>query len=70
MHKFLLASDKFMSEMHLKQSILLIVIVAHLLKPMKELNSLYKQEMQILFTKVTLIKLIFSMICHMINQNF
>ena len=50
-NKFLLAGDKFMTEMHLKQSAalmvnqdLLTVLVDHLLKTKKESKSLKKQE--------------------------
>ena len=66
-HKFLLAGDKFMSEMHLKQPGFTDKLVVHLLKTKKELKSLCKQETQIIFTKMTLIKLVFSMIWLMVN---
>ena len=60
-NKFLLASDRYMPEMHLKQPGLLTVLVIHLLKTKKELKSLYKLEIQTLFTKMSLIKLVFNM---------
>ena len=66
-HKFLLAGDKFMSEMHLKQPRFTDKLVVHLLKTKKELKNLCKQETQIIFTKMTLIKLVFSMIWLMVN---
>ena len=52
-NKFLLAGDKFMPEMHLKQEDLLIVLVGHLQKIKKELRSLCKPEIQILFIKMS-----------------
>ena len=60
-NKFLLAGDKFMPEMHLKQPGF-IVLVDHLLKIKKEFKNLKKQEIQVIFTKMNLIKLVFSMI--------
>ena len=53
--KFLLAGDKFMPEMHLKQAV-------------KKLKSLSRLEIQILFTEMGLIKPVFSMIWLMVNQ--
>ena len=38
---FLLAGDQFMPEMHLKQLVLLTVLVIHLQKIKKELKSLW-----------------------------
>ena len=46
-NKFLLARDKFMPEMHLKQP---RVTVDHLLKRRKELKNLEKQDIQAIFT--------------------
>ena len=60
-NKFLLAGDKFMSEMHLKQPELLVLVV-HLLKIKKKLKNLKKQEIQAIFTKINLIRLVFNMI--------
>ena len=48
---FLLAGDKFMPEMHLRQQGLLIVPVDHLLRLEKEFKNLKKQEIQAIFTK-------------------
>ena len=75
-NKFLLVGDKFMPEMHLKQlfnnsilnNFLLIVLVVHSQKIKKELKSLCKLEIQILFRKMHLIKLVFNMIWLMENQ--
>ena len=54
-NKFLLARDKFMPEMHLKQP---RVTVDHLVKRRKELKNLKKQDIQAIFTKMNLIKLL------------
>ena len=43
-NKFLLVGDKFMPEMHLKQSDFFIVLVVHLPKIKKEWKSLCKLE--------------------------
>ena len=49
----LLAGDKFMPEMHLKQPLdLLIVLLDHLLKIKKEYKNLKKQEIHNIFTKM------------------
>ena len=61
-NKFLLAGDKLMPEMHLNNPDLLIVLVVHLLKINKEFKNLKKQEIQTIFTKMNLIKLVFNMI--------
>ena len=52
-NKFLLAGDKLMPEMHLKQPGL-IVLVDHLLKTKKEFKHLKKQEIQTIFTYMRL----------------
>ena len=44
---------------------LLIVLVNRLLKTKKELKNLKKQELQAIFTKMNLTRLVFNMICHM-----
>ena len=68
LNKILLAGDKFMSEMHLKQSgYSLIVLVVHLLKAKKEFKILCKQEIQIIFIGMILTKLVFNMIWLMVN---
>ena len=58
---FLLAGDKFVPEIHLKQPDLLIVHADHLPKIKKELENLKKQEIYAIFTKTNLIRLVFSM---------
>ena len=50
-NKFLLAGNKFMPEMHLKQPGFLIVPVGYLLKTKKGFQNLKKQEIQVIFTK-------------------
>ena len=67
-NKFLLAGDIFMPEMHLKQPGLLAVLVVHLPKAKKELKSLWKLEIQTLFTEMGSIKLVFNMIWLMPNE--
>ena len=67
-NKVFLASDEFMPEMYLKQPGLLIVPVIHLLKRKKELQNLCRHEIQILFTKMVLIKLVFNLIWLTVNQ--
>ena len=64
-NKFLLAGDKFMPEMHLKQPGFTYSALDHLLKTKKEFKNLKKQEIQAIFTKMNLIRLIFNMIWHM-----
>ena len=54
----LLAGDKFMPEMHLKQ----LVLVDRLQKTKKEFKNLQKQEIQTIFTKLNLIRFAFNMI--------
>ena len=66
-NNFLLASDKFMPEMHLKNPDLLIVLlVDHLLKTRKEFKNLKKQEIRAIFTKMNLIRHAFSTIWLMV----
>ena len=67
-NKFLLVGDQFMPEMHLKQPGFTCSVVVHSQKTKKELKNLCKLEMQILFIKMNLIKLVFSMIRLMENQ--
>ena len=65
-NKFLLAGDMFMPELHLKPGFTLLVV--HLPETKKELKSLCRLEIQILFTEMNLIKLVFNMIWLMVNQ--
>ena len=64
-NKFLLAGDKFMPEMHLKQPGFTYSAFGDLLKTKKEFKNLKEQEIQTIFTKMNLIKLVFNMIWHM-----
>ena len=61
-NKFLLAGDKLMPEMHLKQPGFTYNALDNLLKTKKEFKKLKKQEIQAVFTKMNLIKLVFNMI--------
>ena len=54
-NKFLLAGDKYMPKMHLKIKI----------KIKNEFQNLKKQEIQAVFTKINLIRLVLNMIWHM-----
>ena len=56
-NKLLLAGDKLMSEIHLKELGLLVVLVYHLRKVKKEFGNLKEQEIETIFTKMTLIRL-------------
>ena len=67
-NKFLLTGDKFMPEMHLKQPGITYSACGPLKKTKKELKSLCRQEIQILFTEMSLIKLVSNMIWLMANQ--
>ena len=60
-NKLLLAGDKFMSEIHLRQPGLLVVLVQHLQKAKKEFRNLKEQEIETTFTKVNLIRLFLNM---------
>ena len=61
-NKFLLAGDKFMPEMHLKQPGFTYSACGPFTKKKKEFRNLKKQEIQTIFTKMNLIRLVFSMI--------
>ena len=67
-NKFLLLGDQFMPKLHLNNLLLLIVHVVHLLKTKSELKSLIRLEIQILFTEMNLIRLIFNVIWLTANQ--
>ena len=51
-NKLLLAGDKCMPEIHLRQPQLLTVLVDHLLNMNKEFKSLKKLEIQTVYTKM------------------
>ena len=61
-NKFLLAGDKFMPEMHLKQSEFTYSACQPFTKNKERFKNLKKQEIQTIFTKLNLIKLVFNMI--------
>ena len=61
-NKFLLIGDKFMPDMRLKQPGFTYSACGPFTKTKKELISLCKLEIQILFIKKNLIKLVFSTI--------
>ena len=72
-NKFLLAGDKFMPEMHLKQPGFTYSACGpyhknQKPKTKKELKSLCGQEIYILLKKMNLIRLVFSKIWLMANQ--
>ena len=68
MKKFLLAVDKFMPEMHLKQPEFTYNARGPFTKSKERMKSLCKLELQIFFTEMSLIKLVFNMIWLMVNQ--
>ena len=59
--KFLLAGDKFMPEMHLKQPGFTYSACRPFTKKKKEFKNLKKQETEAIYTKINLIKLVFNM---------
>ena len=64
-NKFLLAGDKFMPEMHLKQLGFTYSACGPFTKKKKEFKNLKKQGIQAIFIKMNLIRLVFNMIWHM-----
>ena len=68
MNNFLLVGDKFMPEMHLKQPGFTYIACGPFTQKKKELKSLCKVEIEILFIKINLIKLVFNMVWLMANQ--
>ena len=65
-NKYLLVGDKFMPEIHLKQPGFTYSPCGPFTKN-KELKSLCRLEIQILFIEINLIKLVFNMIWLMEN---
>ena len=59
---FLLAGDKFMPDMHLRQPRFTFVLVDHLPKTRKESKTLKRQEIHDIFIKTNQINLVFNMI--------
>ena len=66
-NKFLIAGDKFMPEIHLKQLGFTYSACGPFIKN-KELKNLCRQEIQTLFTEMNLIKLALNMSWLMVNQ--
>ena len=64
-NRFLLTGDKFMPEMHLRQPGFTYRASGPFTKIKKEFKNLKKKEIQAIFTKMNLIRLVFSMIWHM-----
>ena len=61
-NKFLLTDDKFLPEMHLKQPKFTYSACGPFTKTRKEFKNIKKQEIQAIFTKMKLIRLVFNMI--------
>ena len=62
-NKFLLAGDKFMPEMYLRQPVFTYSVCGPFTKNKKRIQKLKKkQEIQTIFTKMNLIKLVCNMI--------
>ena len=66
-NKFLLAGDKYMPEMHLKQLGFTNSACGPFTKNKERIQNLKKQEIQTIFTKMSLIRLVFNMIWLMEN---
>ena len=65
-NKFLLARDKFMPEMHLKQPGFTYSVCGPFTKNKERIQkNSKKQEILTIFTKMNLIKLVFNMVWHM-----
>ena len=58
-NKFLLAGDKFMPEMHLRQPQFIYSACEPLLDKKKELKNLNKQVIRVIFIETSSIKLVF-----------
>ena len=61
-NKFLLAGEKFIPEMHLKQPGFTYSAFGPFTKNKERIQKFKKREIQIIFTKMNLIKLAFNMI--------
>ena len=64
-NKFLLAGDKFMPEMHLRQPGFTYSACGPFTKNKERIQSLKKQGIQAIFIKMNLIRIVFNMIWHM-----
>ena len=60
-NKFLLAGDKIMPDMHLKQPGFTYSTCGPFTKNKERIQKLKKQEMQTIFTKMNFIRLVFNM---------
>ena len=61
-NKFLLAGDNFISEMHLKQPGFTYSACGPFTKNKERIQKFKKQEIQAIFTKMSLIRLVFNMV--------
>ena len=66
-NKLFLSGDQFMHKMHLKQPGFTYSAFGLFTKTKRELKNLWKQETQIIFTRMILIKLVFKMRRLMVN---
>ena len=66
-NNFLLEEDKFMPGMHLKQPRFTYSTCGLFTKNKERIKILCTQEIQIIFTRIILIKLVFNMIWLMVN---
>ena len=66
-NKFLLVGDKFMPKMHLKQPGFTYSACGTFTKNKERIEKISRLEIQILFTEMNLIKLVFHMIWLMVN---
>ena len=60
---FLLAGDKFMPEMHLKQPGFTYSVCGPFTKTKERIQN-FRQEIQTMFTKMNFLKLVFRMVWH------
>ena len=67
-NKFLLAGDKFMPEMHLKQPGFTYSACGPFTKNKERIEKFMQMKIQILFTETNSIKLVFNMIWLMAKQ--
>ena len=67
-NKFLLVGDKFMPEIHLRQSGFTYSACGPFTKNKERIERFMKSGNTDLFTKMNLIKLVFNMIWPMVNQ--
>ena len=66
-NKLLLAGNKFMPEMHLRQPGFTYSACGPFNKNKRRIQNLWKQEIQVIFTKINWIKHVFNMIWLMAN---